>query len=92
MLSEEQKLPYTGFSNKKLKSPDIRELKSPSRKLREEVKSQHQLKRIQGFFEQEKKAEEQEKLKKKVKDQLNKHETNMFYKRFDAKIARQERV
>ena len=56
MLSEEQKLPYAGFSNKKLKSPDIKELKSPSRRLREEVKSSHHLKRIQGFFEQEKKA------------------------------------
>lgn len=56
------------------------------------MKSSHHLKRIQGFFEQEKKAELQEKQEKKVKDMLHKHETNMYYKRFDQKLARQDRV
>ena len=32
MLTEENKSPYTGFSSVKIQSPDIRELKSPSKK------------------------------------------------------------
>ena len=67
-------------------------LKSPYKKLREEVKSSHNLRRIHHFFEQTKKAQDREQVDKKVKDMINKHETDLFYKRSDQKLAKQDRA
>ena len=61
LLGSESKSGYAGYSATKVTAPNIHPFRSPKAIARKNVKSSHQLRRIQQFLTQTNKEEEHEK-------------------------------